>query len=203
MLRHTSRTYPRTTAAIGTLLVAVLAVTTLAATGAGASSGDRDGEREPAGLANCFAFGIDQVGRGDFDAGVEIWDGCFADDYSFEFVFFPGGPSIVCPGPDCPVQEFSSRAELRALFAAPFFENAGYLATQHQMLNVDVTRQRGRTAEVFAYIQANHFLPDNSVDIAWNDYTIQAVRQHGRWKVQSEVIVGTAFLNFAGAPVPT
>jgi len=201
MLRHTKQTYPKAVAVFAALMVALLAVTTVAVTRAEASSQDKEGVAEPADLANCFAFGIDQVGRGDFDTGVEIWDDCFADDYSFEFVFFPGGPSILCPSPDCPVQDFSSSAEMRALFAAPFFEDAGYLATQHQMLNVDVTSQSGGQAEVFAYIQANHFLPDDSVDIAWNDYTIQAVKEQGRWKVQSEVITGTAFLNFQGMPV--
>jgi len=58
---------------------------------------------------------------------------------------------------------------MSAPFAAPCFENAGHVATQHQMLNGDVTHRGGDRAEVFAYIRANHFLPDNSVDIAWND----------------------------------
>lgn len=59
-------------------------------TRAGASSGNRGGERNPGDLADCFTFGRDEVGRGDFDHGVETWDGCFTDDYSFEFVFFSG-----------------------------------------------------------------------------------------------------------------
>jgi len=158
------------------------------------------GEHQPGDLANCFAFSIDQVGRGNLEAGIERFDGCLADDYTFEFVFFEGGPSIVCPGPGCPIQEFSSRADMRARFANDFFVNAGYLATQHQILNLDVS-QSGATAEVNAYIQANHFLPDNSVDIAWNDYSFTAVRDGNRWVVKDEVIVGTAFLNFQGAPV--
>lgn len=191
----------RITYTIGAALGLALMVVAIGAGRASASEGDRGGEKRPEDLTNCFAFGIDAIGRGDFDAGVALWDGCFTDDYSFEFVFFAGGPSIVCPGPDCPIQEFSTRAELRALFVSAFFENAGYQATQHQMLNVDVTNHHGGNAEVFAYIQANHFLPDNSVDISWNDYTIQTVRQHGRWKVQHEQIVGTAFLNFQGTPV--
>lgn len=115
------------------------------------------------------------------------------------FTFFAGGPSIVCPGPGCPIQEFDNRAELRAKFVAMNFENAGYLATQHQMLNVDVRPGRINDAEVFAYIQANHFPGDNTVDIFWGDYTVQAVKQNGRWRVQSEEIVGTSFLTFEAA----
>ena len=52
-----------------------------------------------------------------------------------------------------------------------------------------------------AYVQANHFLPDNSVDIFWGDYVIDVVKEQGHWKVSHEVITGTSFLNFAGTPV--
>ena len=68
------------------------------------------------------------------------------------------------------------------------------------MLNVDVRNRHGKNAEVFAYIQANHFPEGNSVDIFWGDYTVQAVKQRGRWRVQSELIVGTSFLTFQGNP---
>ncbi len=155
---------------------------------------------QPEELANCFAFSIDQVGRGNLDGGIERFDDCLADDYSFEFAFVAGGPTITCPGEECPIQEYSSVGDLRARFANEFFVNAGYTATQHQILNLDVTR-RGRHAEVFAYIQANHFLPDNSVDIAWNDYSFKAARERNRWVIKEELIVGTAFLNFQGQPV--
>lgn len=191
----------RTTAGIATVLAGLLVIATLAVTvGQADATGNNRGERRPGDLANCFAFSIDQVGRGNLEAGIERFDGCLADDYTFEFVFFEGGPSIVCPGEGCPIQEFSSRAEMRAVFADQFFQDAGYLATQHQILNLDVD-QKGRKADVFAYIQANHFLPDNSVDIAWNDYSFHAERDRLGWKVKSEVIVGTAFLNFQGGPV--
>jgi hypothetical protein len=190
----------RATVGVATILAALLVAATLAVTVGQADAANNRGERRPGDLANCFAFSIDQVGRGNLEAGIERFDGCLADDYTFEFVFFEGGPSIVCPGEGCPIQDFSSRAEMRALFADQFFQDAGYLATQHQILNLDVD-QKGRKADVFAYIQANHFLPDNSVDIAWNDYSFHAERNRLGWKVKSEVIVGTAFLNFQGGPV--
>ena len=184
-------------------IVAALVAASLLVSGQASAHGNsaQGGERNPADLpASCFADGIDAIGLGNFDAGLGLWEGCLTDDYSFEFVFFPGGPSIECPGPGCPIQEFSSRAEMRALFASTNFEASGYLATQHQMLNVTVD-QTGSEATVSAYVQANHFLDDNSVDIFWGDYTIDAVKQQGRWKVSHEVIVGTSFLNFQGAPI--
>ncbi len=159
------------------------------------------GVEDPVNLAKCFAYGIDAIGRGDFDKGVSRWEGCFADDYSFRFTFFPGGPSMECPGPECPIQEFDSRVKLRAEFAQAEFQRQGYLATQHQMLNVELRRLDGNQAEVFAYIQANHFLPNDVVDIFWGDFTIQAVEHDGLWRVTREEIVGTSFLKFQGAPI--
>ncbi len=165
------------------------------------SASQRGGVDNPQDLALSFAYGIDAVGRGDFDKGVSLWETCFADDYSFQFTFFPGGPSIECPGPKCPIQKFDSRAKLRAEFAQAEFHRQGYLATQHQMLNVELRSRNGNQAEVFAYIQANHFLPDDVVDIFWGDFTIQAVEQDGLWRVHREEIVGTSFLKFQGAPL--
>ena len=192
------RTRLRIVAIVATLIAASLLVAGQASAQPGGGAGG--GEEDPADLpASCFAAGIDDM-ISDFDAGLELWEGCLTDDYSFEFVFFPGGPSIVCPGPDCPIVGASSNAELRALFAADNFEAEGYLATQHQLLNVAVDRS-GSTATVTAYIQANHFLPNNSVDIFWGDYVITAVKEQGQWKVSHEVITGTSFLNFVGTPV--
>ena len=167
----------------------------------GPSGNDGRGVDNPEDLARCFAYGIDAIGRGDYDKGVSMWERCFADDYSFQFTFFPGGPSIECPGPGCPIQEFDSRAKLRAEFAQAEFQRQGYLATQHQMLNVELRSQNENQAEVFAYIQASHFLPDDVVDIFWGDFTIQAVEHNGRWYVSREEIVGTSFLKFQGSPI--
>ena len=137
-----NRTRLRLFAIVAALAVGSLLVVSQASAGGG---DDRGGVRDVADLpASCFGDGIDAL-ISDFDAGLELWEGCLTDDYSFEFVFFPGGPSIVCPGPDCPIVGASSRAELRALFAANNFEAAGYLATQHQLMNVAVDR-RGSTA---------------------------------------------------------
>ena len=155
----------------------------------------------PTDLAYCFAYGIDAVGRGDFDRGVAMWEECLAEDYSFKFTFYPGGPSVECPGPDCPVQEYESLAQLRAQFAQGNFKQEGYTATQHQMLNVELRSQDGNEAEVFAYIQANHFLPDGVIHIFWGDYSIKCVEKVGRWRVQRAEITGTSFLKFQGSQV--
>ena len=117
------RTKLRILAIVATLIAASLLITGQASAHGG---GARGGEKDPADLpAACFAAGIDSV-ISDFDGGVALWEGCLTDDYSFEFVFFPGGPSIVCPGPDCPVVGASSIAELRAQFAADNFAPRGY-----------------------------------------------------------------------------
>jgi hypothetical protein len=166
-----------------------------------AEKGQTMNRSDPTDLARWFAYGIDAIGRGDYDRGVAMWEESLADDYSFKFVFYPGGPSMECPGPECPIQEFDSRAELRAQFAQGEFQRQGYLATQHQMHNVEERSRDGSTAEVFAYIQANHFLPDNVVDIFWGDYSITCVEVGGLWRVQHEEIVGTSFVKFQGGAI--
>ena len=155
----------------------------------------------PTNLAHLFAYGIDAIGRGDYDRGVAMWEEYLTDDYSFKFVFYPGGPSVECPGPECPIKEFDSLARLRADFARDNFQGQGYLATQHQMINTEERSRDGNRAEVFAYVQANHFLPDNVVDVFWGDFSITCVEEGGLWKVQREVIVGTAFIRLQGGAV--
>ena len=60
--------------------------------------------------------------------------------------------------------------------------------------HVEERSREGNQAEVFAYIQANHFLPDNVVDIFWGDYSITCVEEDGLCRVQREEIVGTSFI---------
>ena len=156
---------------------------------------------KPTDLAHWFAYGIDAIGRGDYERGVSMWEESLADDYSFKFTFYPGGPSMECPGPECPIQDFESLAHLRAQFAHGEFQRLGYQATQHQMINVEERSRNGNTAEVFAYIQANHFLADNVVDIFWGDFSITCVEENGLWRVQREEIVGTSFVKFQGAAI--
>ena len=55
--------------------------------------------------------------------------------------------------------------------------------------------------ELVAYIQANHFLPDNVVDIFWGDFSITCVEDNGLWRVRSDEIVGTSFLKFQGEAI--
>ena len=155
----------------------------------------------PIDLAHWFAYGIDAIGRGAYERGLSMWEESLTDDYSFKFTFYPGGPSMECPGPECPIEDFESRAQLRAQFARGEFERQGYLATQHQMLNVEERSREGNHVEVFSYIQANHFLPDGVVDIFWGDYSITCVEENGLWRVEREEIVGTSFLKFQGSQV--
>ena len=69
------------------------------------------------------------------------------------------------------------------------------------MINVEERSRDGNQAEVFAYIQANHFLPDNVVDIFWGNYSITCVEEGGLWRVQREEIVGTSFIKFHGEAI--
>ena len=185
------------------LVVAIAGAALGASVLAGAASADGHDvpQSSPSELTTCFATGIDSIGRGDADGGLALWQECLAEDYTFTVTFFPGGPGFTCPGSECPIQDVDTIAEVRARVAIDEFARQGYVSTQHQMLNVHEVMHDDENATVTAYIQANHFLPDGSVDIFWGDYVIDAVRQDGAWRVQDEEIVGTSFLKFEGGPV--
>ena len=167
----------------------------LVAAQASADGGQDRGVKDLADLpVLCLATPIDMV-IDDLDAAIELWDPCLADDFTLEFLV-PGG-AIMCPGPACP--PLGSPGEMRATFAANNFANSGYMATQHQMLNVVVDRT-GSGATVTGYIQANHFPGEGVVDMFWGDFTLDAIKERGRWKISKETINTTSFLRIEGTP---
>ena len=152
-------------------------------------------------VTNCFPIGIDAIGAGNFEEGLELWEECLTDDFSFAFRFAPGAPLIECPGPSCPIQEFDSRAELRALFAKFAFEAAGYTATHHNLTNVDVD-VHGRNAQVHSNVTAWHVVPGVGLDLALGTYETEVVREGGDWKISYELIELISFGRVETGAVP-
>ncbi len=155
----------------------------------------------PTDLAYWFATGIDAVGRGDYDEAIELWSVCLADDYSGRFTFMPGGPSMEFPTPDTDEGGSEARAHIRAGIAKTDFEQHGYYATHHHLLNVHERERHASRAEVSAYIQANHFLPNNTVNVFWGTWSATCVEESGLWRLQREEIVGTSFIKLNGGAI--
>lgn len=57
---------------LAALILAVATVSVVSIATQTAARGDQGGVKNPEDLANCFASGIDAIGRGDFDGGLEL-----------------------------------------------------------------------------------------------------------------------------------
>jgi hypothetical protein len=148
----------------------------------------------------CYPFGIDQIGRGDFDAGVAIWKQCFSPDY--RFTVNVGRGDTVCPGDSCPFPKDMSSVEMRANFARKAFQASGFVKTSHHITNVHVTFTDASHATVNAYIQAWHVKADGSILAAPGIWDLGLKKEHGKWWIATEKlsIVFAGILQSPAAP---
>lgn len=86
---------------------------------------------------SCYPFGLDMIGAGDTQGGMEAWKKCFAPEYKFT-VFLGFGEPTVCPGEKCTLSGANS-IEKRAAFARRIYDNAGYVRTSHHLANQTMT----------------------------------------------------------------
>ena len=132
----------------------------------------------------CYPFGIDQIGRGDFDAGLAIWKQCFSGDY--RFTVNVGRGDTVCPGDACPFPKEMSTVEMRANFARKAFQASGFVRTSHHITNVRVAFPDKSHATVNAYIQAWHVKADGSILAAPGTWDLGLVKRQGKWWIATE-----------------
>jgi hypothetical protein len=163
-----------------------------------------DGPADDAAVRNripCYPFGIDRIGRGDFDGGLAIWKQCFAPQFEFS-VFIGRGEPTNCPGTSCPFPRDMSPAEMRAAFAKRAFEGSGFVKTSHHLTNVTVTFPGADVATVNAYVQAWHWKADNTVVVAPGSWDAELIRVDGKWLIAKEklAIVGAAVIPPPPAP---
>ncbi|AFY56345.1 hypothetical protein Riv7116_3903 [Rivularia sp. PCC 7116] len=138
-------------------------------------------------LTVCYALGTDAIGRGDIQAGKNIYQDCFTENAEITAIF-PDGASASRTGTD----EWAD-------FVASVFQGNGYVATQHLIgtVNIDVNRN---TATMTSYLQATHKISDTSIDVANGTYEDELVRQNGRWKISRRTLKLITFLNLSSPP---
>ena len=73
---------------------------------------------------SCYPFGIDAIGRGNIEEGINTWKGCFAPDYKFS-VFLGRGEPTVCPGDKCSFPKGMGSIEMRANLAKRYLTGPG------------------------------------------------------------------------------
>jgi hypothetical protein len=160
------------------------------------AQGQRADREVVADLMYCYARGTDAIGDATTNAdplatGLAIYRQCFTSNAEFR-AWFPQQPfdSQTFPNPD------ANPSTAPAPFIGPVawagfvngvFRGNGYDFTQHMITNVDV-QIHGNRALLTAYLNASHVRsgdtiggPSRCVAVANGTYSMQAVKQRGRW----------------------
>ncbi len=171
---------------LGGIVLGIGFVVALAATSASAGS-ERGRRLAPADIpAACWAAAADGS-FDDFEASVELLEGCTTDDYSFAVVN-PALGEIVCFREQgfCPLAnpELSNAAVRLSGFAAGTAR--GEIGSRHQISNLVVESKSSRRAVVSFRTTAYYFNEDESFEIGWGDHTLELVKENRRWKILNE-----------------
>jgi SnoaL-like domain len=143
---------------------------------------------------SCYPFGLDMIGRGETQAGIDAWKQCFAPDFKFTVSLGFGEPTE-CPGEKCTLAGANS-IEKRATFARRIYDSAGYVRTSHQLSNQMVTATGADTLHVKSYISAWHIKGDGSIVTGVGVWEVDLARNGQGWLITSEklTIVGAGTL---------
>ncbi|MDI1479621.1 nuclear transport factor 2 family protein [Polyangium sp. y55x31] len=151
-------------------------------------------ELEIAKLPVCYAKGTDAIGRGNLQAGKDIYAPCFTNDAELA-VYFPGTPF------DGPPSSTAVGTNAWADFVEDVFTSSGYTATQHLIGSIDVDVTDEDEATMTSYLHATHVLPDGTIDVANGTYEDEVIRVGGAWKIKKRTLKLITFLNL-GTPTP-
>jgi hypothetical protein len=143
---------------------------------------------------SCYPFGLDMIGAGNTQAGIDAWKQCFAPDYRFA-VFLGFGEPTECPGEKCTLPGANS-IEKRAAFARGVYDRAGYVRTSHHLTNPTVTATGPDTQHVKSYISAWHIKQDGSIVTGVGVWEVDLARKGEGWLISTEklTIVGAGAL---------
>ncbi|MDI1428500.1 nuclear transport factor 2 family protein [Polyangium sorediatum] len=151
-------------------------------------------ELEIAKLPVCYALGTDAIGRGDLQAGKNIYAPCFKSDAELA-VYFPGTPF------NGPPSSTAIGANAWADFVEGVFTTSGYTSTQHLIGSIDINVIDEDEATMTSYLHATHVLPDGTIDVANGTYEDEVIRVNGTWKIKRRTLKLITFLNL-GTPTP-
>ena len=152
---------------------------------AGAACAQVSDETQLSNLAACYTEGIDAIGAGKSDAGAAIWKQCFADDVAFAMSFGPAY-SVACPSDKCPLPASMSGLAKRVAMARNTFERAGYVATNHHVTTLGITRSGSDAARIKGHLQAWHQRKDGTTVLGLGTWEVQARKTADGWRIVDE-----------------
>ncbi|BAZ37857.1 hypothetical protein NIES4101_37830 [Calothrix sp. NIES-4101] len=173
---------------ITALIAAVVALfVLLGGTFESALASQPNAESEIEQLTVCYALGTDAIGKGDVQAGKNIYRDCFTEDATITAIFPDGG------------QATYTGTNAWGDFVASVFRGNGYVATQHLIGTINIAVQ-GNNAKMTSYLHATHKRSETSIDVANGTYEDEVVKQNGRWKIRRRTLKLITFLNLSSPP---
>jgi hypothetical protein len=198
-MRH--ERFARTTTKLAGGIAMATAVTLLL--GATPHAADKNENVENLGV--CYALGTDAIGYAvnkttnanhdtpddgsdpNFTAGLELYRGCFTDDFEFN-IELSSGAFI----PWAALINNASGGDDRALQWANFvnntFRNSNYESTQHQLGSI-YSEVSGNTAYLQSYLTATHARATGGLSIAYGTYKNDVVKVKGQWRIKSRTLL--------------
>lgn len=138
----------------------------------------------------CYPQGLDLMSAGDRDAGMALWSQCY-DESLVSNLNFGSGP-IVCPGKECPLNQFAPDlrgAQMRAMLALSGYERAGFIATHHQLTSIRISFDTPERAQVVGHMQATHFKADAPAVVGFGRWSGTLEKKAVGWRITAETYV--------------
>ena len=138
----------------------------------------------------CFPHGIDMIGRGDFEGGMEVWNDCWGEDLVSRLGFV--GAELVCPGEGCAAflgDEPDLRGPaMRAALARNGFAFMKLHGTHHQLDTLHVEFDGPKNATVSGMITASHFSDHQGPETHFIHWTGTLVDTADGWRITEEIL---------------
>lgn len=138
---------------------------------------------------NCYPRGLDLIGAGQDAEGVEVWNACYVEDFSFTLDLGWGAPTV-CTASACQLPGDTSIAR-RANFARGVYDQAGFTSTEHSLENTSVELIGSDTAEATSDITAVHFGAGGSVVTGYGQWSVTLSQTSDGWRITDETLTIT------------
>jgi hypothetical protein len=142
---------------------------------------------------SCFPHGIDKIGSGDMEGGMEIWNKCWGKDLVSRLNFVQA--SIVCPGEECKFladQPDLRGPDMRAAIVKKGFALSKFTKSHHQLDTLNVKFDDPKHATVSGKITATHFSDHQGPEIHFVHWTGKLVKTDDGWRITEEDLTADA-----------
>lgn len=150
---------------------------------------------------SCFPHGIDMIGSGKVEAGMELWSQCWDENLESRLNFVQA--SNICPGEGCTFLADRPElrgAEMRAALVQKGFANLKFTSSHHQLDTLHVEFDGPDNATVAGKITATHFSDHQGPETHFVDWTGTLVKTDAGWRITEEDLTVAGYSVLPKAP---